>query len=1028
MSTWGAYFSSYVKKKEDGTLVSDNKLPEESKSEVPPPPKVNIPVQKPSTATKKLYGATFEEKGPQGAEKAAGNAARVAKLFGRDVSNPALAQVVSDAVKQKKETVTEPKDELILPKSTYVPITQKSPKKASTKKASPKPVLETKDVEVVSRPAFVPITQRLRKDSISETVAMMSSHSMVPAKLEVKQDITIVKPPTTPRAQVTVLPPLQTSPRNDDRQSIPIMFHGIKHASTEIVPLMISDKALVNSPLQMRKTRARKDSKFSEPSVTRNGTQTSFDDLMNELGAHTSTFSSDSRSPSKDRSARAGNRGFQSRSPSSERNPRRDNSRLHSAKSSVDDVLITLQRSPVEAKSPGPTKQAQRRGRSGPKQSISELDDIMLALQAEIKAEPKSRSVSPRPPFTKEVADMQVAIQRAHRSASSTSSRRTQSPSSEGPLTEVPEGEEVVVEIIESRAWEHARKISEFKLQQELMEKERKRMAEEQVKFQQMEARFREEEEQQRLFVEDVRKSQEKEQQEEDERRRSVEEQSRKEIEERERMLVEQARIAEEKQEAQLRQEREKREEEQRIQRDKRIFAAEEKKRIADEQERNKRMWEEERARNAAEVARLIAEEEERERSELEALKLVRRRDTSQGPVSPMHRRSPDLDDISIYSDDLVESEDDFEEQLEEERRAYELEQDETRRRDRQAEEERAERVRKREEQDRREQLRYEAQQTEKLRLAAEAAEAEARRYEFEEKERQRRQEEAERTRIEMQQDDERRRVEEQKQQKLQFQKEQEERRQYALEEATRLREAEQLEERRRIEAEKIKSPAPFQKEQNYWAERKRMAAVRSQPQSPLPPTPRSQPQSPLPPPPRSPLPPAPSPNDQAEERRIQALAAKLQAEDEAAEAEAAKQEELRKAEEKIRAAFAGMARERGEAPPPVVPMKEPSARIVGKGGPLPMLNRAATFQADGPAVPTKEGRVGMMKGPLVKRAGTVAGGEVPVRSAGVKVGDGLAAVAPTRGGTVVGRPGGLPSGPRAGRGLPSGPRAGRMI
>jgi hypothetical protein len=302
-----------------------------------------------------------------------------------------------------------------------------------------------------------------------------------------------------------------------------------------------------------------------------------------------------------------------------------------------------------------------------------------------------------------------------------------------------------------------------------------------------------------------------------------------------------------------------------------------------------------------------------------------------------------------------------------------------------------------------------------------------------------------------MQQDDERRRVEEQKRQKVQFQKEQEERRQYALEEAERLRlEADQVEERRRMEAEKVKSP--FQKQQEYWAERKRTAARTSQPNSPAistptqrSPTQRSPTQA------RSP-PRSPAVDQQrlraeaearaaiAEERRIQEIAARMQAEDEAAEAEATKQEELRKAEEKIRAAFAGMALERGEAPPPIVPMKESPARTVGKGGPLPGLGRSATFQSDGPAVPIKEGpgRIIGMKQPLpIKRAGTVAGGEAPANllalgggmrsnTAPISSNDGVPAV--TRGNTVVGRPGGLPSGPRAGRGgLPSGPRPRRI-
>jgi hypothetical protein len=42
MSTWGAYFASYVKKKEDGTLVSEDKSPEENKTAVVAPLKVCI--------------------------------------------------------------------------------------------------------------------------------------------------------------------------------------------------------------------------------------------------------------------------------------------------------------------------------------------------------------------------------------------------------------------------------------------------------------------------------------------------------------------------------------------------------------------------------------------------------------------------------------------------------------------------------------------------------------------------------------------------------------------------------------------------------------------------------------------------------------------------------------------------------------------------------------------------------------------------------------------------------------------------
>jgi hypothetical protein len=1044
--------------------------------------------------TKKLYGATFEEKLPQGSDKSAGNAARVAKLFGRDASTPAFAQVVKEAVKQKKETIPEPIEvvkeivkqqkelmpepiaimkevvkpkkeilpgpiaELTLPKSTYVPA-QKSPKKSPTKQRpdiSTKPLAVVIPVKDTTRPAFMPITQRLRKESISETVAMMSSQTIISQKLEVKEINDIIKPPTTPRAQVTVLPPLLTSSKYNERQSIPIMLHTEKEKEpcTQCVPLMISDSSLVTSPQQMRKpTRERKDSKISEPSISRNGTETLFDDLMNELGAHASTFSTDSRASSRDRSPKMNNTGIQSRSASSDRTPRLNTGRYHSAKSSIDSVT-KLQALPIDAnspiaKSPMSATRNPRRGRSGPKQSISELDDIMLALQAEIKAEPKSRSVSPRPPFTKEVADMQVAIQRAHRSASSTSSKRTQSPSTEAPLKEVPEAEEEIVEIIESRAWEHARRLSEFKLQQELMEKERKRMAEEQLKFQQMEARFKEEEEQQRLFVEDVRKAQEREQQELDERQRAAEEKSRREAEEKKGESAEQARIARVRAESLMQLERDAEEQQQRTEREERKKADEERQRIAAEQERNKRRWEEERARNAAEVARLIAEEEAREKAEMEALSLVRRRDTSLGPGSPIRRKSPDLDDISIYSDDLVESEDEFEQSLEEERRAYELEQEEARQRAQRAEEEKAERQRKRDDQDRRERLRYEAQQAEKLRLEAEEAEEEARCYEVEEEERQRREEEEERLRFELQQDDERRRVEEQKRQKIQFQKEQEERRQYALEEAERLRvEAEQAEERQRVEAEKDKSP--FQKQQEYWAERKRMAAQTSQPNSPAAtiPTQRSPTQA------RSP-PRSPAVDQQrlraeaeaqaavAEERRIQEIAAKMQAEDEAAEAEATKKEELRKAEEKIRAAFAGMALERGEAPP-MVPVKEIPARAIGKGGPLPGLGRSATFQSDGPAVPMKETSpriMGKMKPPVpIRRAGTVAGGEAPANLQALAGGtrsntapissntSALGVPAVTRGNTVAGRPGGLPSGPRAGRGgLPSGPRPRRI-
>lgn len=41
MSTWGAYFASYVKKKDDGTLITDDK-PSGEKSEVPAPPKVTL--------------------------------------------------------------------------------------------------------------------------------------------------------------------------------------------------------------------------------------------------------------------------------------------------------------------------------------------------------------------------------------------------------------------------------------------------------------------------------------------------------------------------------------------------------------------------------------------------------------------------------------------------------------------------------------------------------------------------------------------------------------------------------------------------------------------------------------------------------------------------------------------------------------------------------------------------------------------------------------------------------------------------
>jgi hypothetical protein len=125
-----------------------------------------------------------------------------------------------------------------------------------------------------------------------------------------------------------------------------------------------------------------------------------------------------------------------------------------------------------------------------------------------------------------------------------------------------------------------------------------------------------------------------------------------------------------------------------------------------------------------------------------------------------------------------------------------------------------------------------------------------------------------------------------------------------------------------------------------------------------------------------------------AEQRRMkQERHAQLEAEEESDDDPMDKEAQMRKAEEKIRAAFAGLAQERGQGGPALAAPIAPKAN----------LGLDVTRAEKGIS---RNNTIGMRPQP-------------PPKSPGVM-----------RLNTVAGRPGGLPSGPRGG-GLPSGPRAG---
>ncbi|RDW71212.1 hypothetical protein BP6252_07775 [Coleophoma cylindrospora] len=148
--------------------------------------------------------------------------------------------------------------------------------------------------------------------------------------------------------------------------------------------------------------------------------------------------------------------------------------------------------------------------------------------------------------------------------------------------------------------------------------------------------------------------------------------------------------------------------------------------------------------------------------------------------------------------------------------------------------------------------------------------------------------------------------------------------------------------------------------------------------------------------------------------------------EDEEEEEDMSKEAQIRKAEEKIRQAFAGLAQEKGQAPAPAVAQQAAPSRgvrpdirnnSIGGNRPQPRAPNNGPGRDGGYGGFNDDGAEAPNRGPT--RYNTV-GAQAPRQD--------RAAPGPARNNTVgpTSRPGGLPSGPRAGPGgLPRGPKAG---
>ncbi|RDW83283.1 hypothetical protein BP5796_04774 [Coleophoma crateriformis] len=148
--------------------------------------------------------------------------------------------------------------------------------------------------------------------------------------------------------------------------------------------------------------------------------------------------------------------------------------------------------------------------------------------------------------------------------------------------------------------------------------------------------------------------------------------------------------------------------------------------------------------------------------------------------------------------------------------------------------------------------------------------------------------------------------------------------------------------------------------------------------------------------------------------------------EEEEEEEDMSKEAQIRKAEEKIRQAFAGLAQEKGQAPAPAVaPQAAPS-----RGVRPDIRNNSIGGNRPQPREPNNgRGREGGYGGFDDNEAGPLSGGPTRYNTVGAQTPrQDRAAPGPARNNTVgpTSRPGGLPSGPRAGPGgLPRGPKAG---
>ncbi|CAG8977822.1 hypothetical protein HYALB_00008988 [Hymenoscyphus albidus] len=930
MATWGSYFASYVKKKEDP--VDKTEKVEEKIVDTPSPVKVNSGVTRSNTTTKKLYGSTIElteEKRVDATQPIGSNAGRMAKMFGyeKPATTMSMSQVVNDAIQKSKiEAQAGPKVEETVTPLLITSMPQRKPSMIS---------------------AVSPRTKSDFQSTILPAVDM--------------------SPLPTIEPQATAFPGFIRRKLFTSKTSVSLdtnQADQIKNNST------ITGTSLTESPLEMRSTSFRS-SNQSLSSVS------NLDDVMKSL-------------------------------QETKAEPLRMRlSKERAAKNSLDSLMADLQSTPVE---PAPR-------RRGTKQSISlaatqnSLDDIMAALQGPVISVQKRGS---RPSVASQLSAVTSPESPAvQRKAIADVIRDRQSSTSAVSIDNSVTDEEESEEFVESRAWAHARSMSQFKMQQDLMEEERLRMEEEQLKFQQQEKQFAEEQEQQRLFLEEVRRAQEQEELEEAERVRIAQKEA--------------DRLAEE--------ERIKREiEEERIAKEAKLLAeinekeAQEKKRLADEARKR------EQEDMQREVQRLIKEEEDRIRREEGGLPSPVDKILFNKAGNDSEIENND-DDESQYSDELVESEDEEDEdaQLERlaaERREYEAEMEAARLRDEKINAEKPEKQRQRAEKEKAYELQYQREaEEERIRLEkgqpgggdVDEEEDEALLCQEEERKRQTQnhrmaldsgskpnqiadeeaqrllyEEEIERLRLD-EIDEQRRRNDEIKQERIRFRKEEEERERYVQQEA----------ERARYEAE------------------------------------------------------------QREEAELQKIAARLQVEDEAAEKEA----ELRKAEEKIRAAFSGLAKERGELAPSFPEPKQSGGFFGGRssgrrsrGAPnvppsASPINRAPPGRSNTTGFPPPQAREipdGLVRGntvgggsgrrndaqrpppprptrgngnsqdrndggryeppPGLLRGNTVGGRPPPTQAPPRPV---------ARGNTVAGRPPprGLPSGPRAGVGLPSGPR-----